>query len=117
MSVSVRKTDRIQRELRGELPIGQGRRPRAAPGPGWVNTKQAAAILRSHQHTIHTTAAALKEHVTWQYNSTNAVTSARGCGLLFWQADIERIAAIKRRCHVSLAVAVRVFGVVKTGAL
>jgi hypothetical protein len=110
------RAERIQRELRGEIPIAEGRR-RPAPGPGWVNSKQAAAILRASTAGMHNANPALKEHVTWQLNSTRGATSARGCGLLFLQADIERIAAIKRRCRVGLETAVRVFAAVKERAL
>jgi hypothetical protein len=41
--------------------------------------------------------------------------SARGVGLLLKRCDVERVASIRRRCHVSLVVACRIWVAIKTG--
>lgn len=56
--------------------------------------------------------------IEWRAKSHNPCVDGRGCGVVFLRSDVERVVAIKRRCRISFAAALRVWGAIaKAGPL
>jgi hypothetical protein len=56
--------------------------------------------------------------IEWRAASGNALSDGRHVGLLFFRADVERVAQIRRRCRCTIRQAVRIhFAISRDGPL
>ncbi len=69
----------------------------------WAMTPEALLVTRSHLQREGAWS------VEWRARSGNAMSSGRHVGLLFYRGDIERVAAIRRRCRCTIRQAVRIY--------
>lgn len=112
-------TDRIAAELRGTtLRAESNARRRAVCGAEWIDAKTVGALLFAKVNSINTARSRYRDDGdVWKLaiETRPAVESAKNVGLLYRRTDVERVAAVRRRCRVSLTVACRIVAAIKAG--
>lgn len=84
---------------------------------GWIAPAEAARILCCSPITL-SGSRATRAAITSRSASDRPGATPRGAaGLVFLRADAERVAAIRKRCRVGLAIACRIYLALKDGPL
>lgn len=105
---------RIAVQLGGGRANGYARRI-SSFGPEWIGREEACRILHC----------SINSFANFRYRgdfdaidtrpASHIAESAAACGLLLRRSDVERVAAIRKRCRVGLSSAARIWGAIKAG--
>ena len=105
---------RITNQLRGGADATRAAR-KASFGPEWITKNEACRILHCSMNSFANFKYSGYFDAIEMRPASDTAMSAAGCGLLLKRADIERIAAIRKRCRIGIGSAARVLAAIKTG--